>query len=504
MYRPYKWIALSCTTLGAIMSVLNGSTLMIALPSLMKELGASLETVVWILMSYMLAITVLVPSIGRIADMFGRKNLYVGGFAVFTLGSLVCGFARTGEQLLALRMIQAVGGSLILANSTAIVTDAFPRGELGQALGINSMVIAVGSILGPILGGYLTTLGWRWIFWFNVPLGVLGTLWARTQLREVVSLPEHQKFDWSGTISFTLGLFSLLFALSLGPMMGWLHPLIGGAFVLALGLLALFVWWEGHTPQPMLDLSLFRNRLLAAAYGSILLNGIARGAVTFLLIFYFHGVKGLNPVQAGIMLTPFALSMMVASPISGWLADRHGSRELSSVGLFVSALGLVGLAHITAWTSTTQLALWMAIMGLGSGMFNSPNTSAIMGAVMPERRGVAAGTRTMMNNTGAVVSMALGLAVTASSMTPQAMQSLFSGTMEASQATAGAGMTTAGAGIAVHEFIGGLHLAFWVSVGLSLIAAVISLMRGPAATQPDATQRAAAQSVAAKQPARSA
>lgn len=470
----YKWVALSCTTLGALLSVLNTSTMMIALPIISRELHAGMETIIWTVMGYMLVTTILVPSIGRVADIYGRKKLYVFGFAMFTVAALCSGLAQNAWELLIFRLLQAAGGALIMANSTAIVTDAFPKSELGRALGINSMVIAVGSVVGPILGGYLTTWGWRWIFWFNVPLGILGTLWAQWQLRELAQLPAGQKFDWRGTGLFSVGFLAVLFALTMGNMAGWtswpiLVGLTGGAL-----LLAMFVVVESRTVQPMLDLQLFRHRLLACAYASNLLNGVARGAVTFLLIFFFQGVRGLTPLQAGIMLTPFALAMMALSPISGILSDRYGSRELASVGLAISAVGLCGLATIQADTPLTWLILWMSVMGAGSGFFASPNTNAIMQAVTPERRGIAAGTRTMMNNTGMVISMALSMAVTSSSLSQEALAGLFTGMQEGSR------------GIIASSFISGLREAFLLSVIFSAIAAAISLLRPSSRNRPPA------------------
>ena len=463
----YKWIALSCTSLGALFAVLNESTLIIALPAILKGLHANMEIIMWTIMSYMLILTILVPAIGRVADMIGRKSLYVGGFAIFTLGSLLCGSAATGLELLLFRVVQAIGGSLLLANSTAIVTDAFPRQELGRALGINGMIINIAAITGPVLGGFLVHFGWRYIFYVNVPIGIAGTIWAWLQLRELDALPEDQRFDWPGTVLFSFGMLALLMALTFGGFAGWFNGLILGLFGLAVVLLGLFGYIENRSAQPMLDMRLFKTRILAFAFGSNLLNGIARGAVSFLLIFYFQGIKGLDPLAAGILLAPFALAMMVTSPISGWLSDKYGSRELSSIGLLVSAVGLMGLMGITQHSSISGLIVWMLVMGAGSGMFFSPNTSAVMGAVPVEKRGIAAGTRTMMNNAGLVISMAISMAIISSSISADALQRLFVGTQVGSR------------GIAVTNFISGLRLAFTISFGFSILAAVISYLRGP-------------------------
>lgn len=472
----YKWIALSCTTIGALFSVLSGSTLLIALPVIMKDLNASMSVVTWILMGYMLAMTILVPSIGRMADMVGRKKLYVSGFALFTLASFLCAISRTGMQLLVYRMIQAVGGSLMVANSTAIVADAFPKKELGKALGINTMVISIASIVGPILGGFLIGVGWRSIFYINIPIGIVGTLWAAFQLKESSSLTSKKKFDIKGTITFSTGMMALLVALTFGGFVGWINVTVIGLMIAAIILLSLFIHIENNTDEPMLDLKLLKTRVLAFAYASNLLNGIARGAVTFLLIFFFQGVKGIDPIMAGILLAPFAISMMVVSPISGYLSDKYGARVLSSVGLLVSAVGLLGMMFITAHTSTFELVIYMLIMGFGSGMFFSPNTSAIMGMVPPDKRGVAAGLRTMATNAGNVLSIAISMAIVSSSISPKAMQALFVGTQVGSK------------GISVGQFVGGLRIAFTISFIFSIIAAVISYLRG---NEPEINEEAA-------------
>jgi EmrB/QacA subfamily drug resistance transporter len=462
----YKWVALSCTSLGALLSILNGSMLILALPDLMRELHIGIGIVLWIVISYLLAITVLVPAIGRITDMFGRKRLFVAGFIVFTLGSLLAGFAIGGIDLLVYRVVQSIGGSLLIANSTAIVTDAFPRPELGKALGINAMIISIAFVLGPILGGLLIPIGWRSIFLINVPLGIAGTIWAGIQLKEMEGSLTHEHFDWAGMLSFTVGMVLLLLGLTMGSFFGWLNMPVLLMLIGSVLILGIFFIIEVRSSAPMLDLKLMKSRVLLFAFLAVLLNGIARGAVMFLLVFYFQGVKGYDPLKAGILLTPFALAQMVVSPPSGWLSDRYGARHLASLGLLVSAIGLGGFIFISEQSGIFELVVWMVIMGAGSGLFFSPNTSAIMGAVPPLRRGIAAGIRTMMNNAGMVISMALSLAVISSSISPQALEGLFTG------------MQIGSHGIAVSEFITGLRAAFTVSLIASVIAAVISFLRG--------------------------
>ena len=466
---PYKWLALSATSLGALLSVMTGTALLIALPNVAADLNAPMIIIIWVLMSYMLAITVLVPSIGRIADMMGRKRLFVLGSGIFTVTSLFAGMSQSGMELLIIRVIQSVGGSLMMANSVAIVTDAFPKGELGRALGINGMVIAVGFAIGPIVGGILTvTAGWRWIFYMNVPLGALVTIWSLIQIRDIAPLLKGEKFDWLGATSFTAGMFFLLYALTEGGFGGWTSPLVITSFILAAILIPLFVYIEFKIKQPMLDLRLFKSRVLIFAYSSKLMNGIAIGALMFLLIFYLLGIKSMSPFTASIYLIPFAVAMMVMAPISGALSDKYGSRVLSSLGLLISGIGLLGFAlFIRVDMSLLEIIFLGTVIGVGSGMFNSPNTNTIMSMMPPERRGIAGATSIMMANAGSVISIAMTFAIISSGLTPQAMDALFIGAHIGSK------------GIYVSTFISDLRLAFYVSFFISITAAIISYMRGP-------------------------
>ncbi|WML37552.1 MFS transporter [Clostridium sp. OS1-26] len=329
------------------------------------------------------------------------------------------------------------------------------------------MVISVANVIGPILGGFLVNFGWRSIFYINIPIGVFGTIWAGIQLKELTTLPEKQKFDWMGTFAFTVGIMSLLTSLTLGSFLGWLNIVVIGLLIASVVLMVIFVKIESKVEYPMIDLRLLNTRILAFANASNFFNGIARGAVTFLLVFYLQGIKAIDPIIAGIYLTPLAISMVIISPISGALSDKYGSRVLSSIGLIISAVGLLGFMTISSTTSTTMLVIYMLIMGLGSGLFFSPNTNAIMGSVPADKRGVAAGLRTMLNTAGSVISIALSMAIISSSVTPEAMQALFVGTQVGSQ------------GIAIGKFIGGLRLAFSISFGFSVIAAILSYLRGP-------------------------
>ncbi|MHB8719014.1 MAG: MFS transporter [Candidatus Dormibacteria bacterium] len=477
----YRWLALTVTSLGALLASLNMSTLVIALPSLLRSLHTGVLDVVWILLAYMLAQTATVLSAGRLSDLVGRKPLYAGGFAVFTVMALASGFAGQPVILIALRVLAGVGGALMLANSGAIVTDAFPRRELGLALGINAMVIAVGSAIGPVLGGFLTTFGWQWVFWFNVPLGVAGTVAAFLILREIPGERRHQRIDWRGNLVFLVALCGLLVALTMGGIEGWSNPLvIAGALLFAAGT-PLFFWVQTHVSEPLLDLALFRNRLFAVANLTQFLNGLARMGLLFLLVFFFQGPEGKDPVIAGVLVLPLPLGMFALSPVSGWLSDHIGSRIPSTAGLFLSAVGLLGMAAtVDVGVSYPLLAIWLAVTGAGAGLFNSPNASSIMTSVPAAQRGAASGIRMLLAFMGSMISIAFVLAIVTSSLPPAAMLRIFSG------------VTSGLAPAQVTPFIAGMRIALVVLGVVSLVSAPLSLLRGA-----ESSRRAGAPTVVA-------
>ena len=460
---------LSVTTLGALLASIQGSALLIALPDIMGGLGASFLTVMWILLSYLLVTTAMLPVIGRLADMFGRKRLYVLGFAIFTFGSLLCGLAQPqfhGWDLVGYRIVQGVGGALLIANSAAMVTDAFDARKLGLGLGVNQIAIAAGLILGPVIGGVLTPISWQWVFWFNVPFGIVGTVWGWIRLKEPVLMPQGQTFDSKGSVTFMLGLTALLLAASLVAF-----PLVEATYVYiltAVGLasMALFFYIEPKIKHPMIDLSLFHNRNFALANLTNLLNGMARGAVLFLLIFFLQGPYGQDPLTAGLMLIPFGLAFMVLGPISGYLSDGYSSRNLQVAGLMIVALALLGLAQIGQDTPYWQLALLMGLMGAGSGLFNSPNTRSIMYSVAPDRRGIAASARVMLANVGVMVSLAIAFPLVLSGIPMGDLLKLF---------LYGGGISPESLAL----FMSGLHESFLMFFGVSILAVLAAAMCKP-------------------------
>ena len=448
-----------------LLATINSGTLIIALPDLERSLHTSLLELVWVILVYMIASTVLVLSAGRLSDQFGRKKAFIGGFLLFALASLGAGFAGNGTQLILWRIIQGIGGSFLFANAAAIVTDAFPREQLGLAMGTNTMVAAVGLVIGPVLGGALVAISWHWVFWFNVPLALAGSAWAALILRELTGRDEDTTFDFAGTITFLVGLTGLVLGISKGGISGWNNTVVIGGLIAAAVLMPAFVLIERHHRAPMLDLAIFKNRLFSAAAAAAFINGLARFALMFVFVFYFQGVQGNSPILAGIKLAPLAVGMLISSPLAGIWADRRGSRGLAVLGMLVTAAGLALMTTLERGTSYWAPGAYMFIVGIGSGMFNSPNTAAMMGTVAAHRRGIAAGARVLVQNTGAVISIAFVLAVVTSSVPKTVLFKVFSG------------LANHISNEQLVPFISNMHTALWCLAAVSVLGAFVAAAR---------------------------
>ena len=477
-HEHYRWWALSCTSLGMLLAATNSGTLIIALPDLERSLHASLLALVWVILAYLIAATVLVLMAGRLSDLFGRKRAYVGGFVLFAIASLGAGFSPNVTVLIVWRVLQGIGSSFLFANAAALVTDAFPKRELGLAMGANTMVAAVGLVLGPILGGALVTISWHWVFWFNVPFALGGALWGALILRELAKQDTVRGYDVLGTTTFVIGLTGLVLGVSRGGLSGWNDTIVIGGLAIAAVLLPSWVAIERRSRAPMLDLAIFRNRLFAAASAAAFINGLARFALMFVFVFYYQGAQGDSPVTAGVKLIPLALGMLIASPLAGIHADRHGSRSLAALGMLVSAIGLALMTTLQVGSPYWQSAAWLALVGIGSGMFNSPNTAAMMGVVPAHRRGIAAGARTLLQNTGAVLSIAFVMAIVTSSIPKSTLFAIFSGVAK--------GLSPA----RLDPFIANMHVALWVLAAVSLLGVAVCMLRPPHVAEPPAGELA--------------
>jgi MFS family permease len=422
-------VALSNTTLGILMATINGSIVIISLPAIFRGiklnplLPGNVSYLLWILMGYLLVTAVLVVTLGRLGDIYGRVRMYNAGFAVFTLGSVALAFdpmsAGSGALwLVVMRVVQGVGGAMIMANSTAIITDAFPVTQRGMALGINMVAALAGSFIGLIAGGLLSEWHWRAVFFVSVPIGIIGTVWAYRSLREI-GVRTASRIDWWGNLTFAVGLTALLAAITYGIQpygtsdMGWMNPwvlagLIGGGV-----LLIAFCVVEMYVPQPMFNLHLFRIKAFAAGNAAQWLASIARGGMQFMLIIWLQGIwlplHGYSfeqtPLWAGIYLLPLTFGFLIAGPISGYLSDRFGARAFASGGLLLTAITFGGLLVVPVDFHYWVFAVLICLNGIGSGLFAAPNTAAIMNSVPANQRGAANGMRSTFSNSGMVLSI---------------------------------------------------------------------------------------------------
>ncbi|MFL5663023.1 MAG: MFS transporter, partial [Ktedonobacteraceae bacterium] len=541
----YKWVALTNTTLGSLMATLDASIVLIAFPAIFKGIGINplapgeSSYFLWLLLGYMVVTATLLVTFGRISDMFGRVRLYNLGFLIFAIGSTLLALTpstgNTGAlELIIFRLIQGIGSGFLLSNSAAILTDAFPANQRGRALGINQIAGIAGSFIGLIVGGILAAINWRLVFLVSVPVGIAGTIWAYTMLRETATIREHQKIDWLGNVTFALGLTIFLLGITYGiepygrSPMGWSNPLVIGAILLGIVLLAAFVWIELHVDDPMFRLDLFKIRMFAAGNIAGFLSALGRGGLQFMLIIWLQGIwlplHGYSfeetPLWAGIYMTPLLIGFILMGPISGYLSDRFGARLFSTTGMLVQALGFLGLTVLPVNFNYPLFAVLLFILGCGSGLFASPNTSSIMSSVPPETRGVSSGMRATFQNSATLVSIGLFFSIVTVGLASALPSTLSSGLiaygvpvqtataishLPPTSALFGAFLGYNPIGVLLppsvlqaisptHKaillgktffpnlisapFMDGLHAVFYISAALCLIGAAASLLRG--------------------------
>jgi len=425
----YRWVALTNTTAAVFMSALDGSIVIISLPAIFRGIHldplapANITYLLWMIMGYRLVQSVLVVTLGRIGDMYGRVRVYNFGFTVFTVASILLSFdpfsgAAAAQWLIGWRLLQAVGGSMLTANSAAILTDAFPPDRRGFALGFNQVAALAGQFIGLVAGGLLAAWDWRAVFWVNVPVGVFGTIWAYRRLHD--NGERHRgRIDWWGNITFAVGLSSVLIAITSGIQprgghpTGWQSPFVLATLVAGIALLIAFVVIESRVAEPMIRLSLFRIRAFSAGNTATLAAALAQGGLQFMLIIWLQGIwlplHGYDyadtPLWAGVFMLPLTAGFLVAGPAAGALSDRFGARGIASVGMLLFGLSFVGLLLLPINFAYWAFALLIALNGIGSGMFAAPNTSAIMGSVLPGERGVVSGMRATFQNSGTALSI---------------------------------------------------------------------------------------------------
>jgi EmrB/QacA subfamily drug resistance transporter len=385
-----KWAIFGLVSVGTFMTTLDTSIVNIALPSIAHSFGTPVSgPIEWVVIGYLVVIAATLLSFSRLADIVGRERVWIAGLAVFTAGSALSGLAPTLVLLVGARGLQGLGAALIFAPALALIVDAFPRSQRGQALGLNALIVSLGVTAGPTLGGLITdSLGWRWIFFVNVPLGLVGLLVAR-RVFAVARGARSRRFDLPGAVAFGLGLASLSLGLSFGSEWGWASSALILTLAVAAGSLIAGVLIERRRLDPLLDIGQLVSRRLGLPLASFMFSILALFAVSFLLPFYFEELRGLTPLDAGLLLTPYSLGLAFAAPISGRLADRGHARWLGSIGLGLAAVAFVLLALVGVSTPFLEIVLWLAISGVGQGLFLSPNTTAVMSGVPADQSGIA-------------------------------------------------------------------------------------------------------------------
>jgi len=464
---PNKWTLFSIVALGVLMATIDSSIVNVSLPVIARNFGAPLGGLVeWVVIGYLVVISALLLTAGRISDIVGRRATWGWGLAVFTAGSALCGAAWSIEALVGCRALQGLGGALLMAVSPAMIVGAFPPNQRGRALGLNALVVGVGISIGPTLGGVVVQhFGWRWIFYVNVPLGILGVLATATLLPR--DRPGSAgRVDWLGAVLVAFGLGGLAAALSFGSELGWSSiPLLAGTAIALLALVGLGIHLR-RVSQPVIDPGLFKNRVFSSASASLLLSFVSTFAVAFLMAFYLEDLRGWPADRAGLLLTPLPLTSAIVSPASGALADRIGSQKLAASGMLVSAMGLASISAIDEKTGVGKLIAGLVVIGIGQAVFRAPNNSALMGSAPRDRQGVAAGVLATARVMGQGLSVALAGALFAA----------FGGA-DAARALGHGEHVLVGAPV-VDAFLRGLHAALAGCTLVALLASAVALVRG--------------------------
>jgi len=464
-----KWVVFAILAVGIFMATLDSSIVNISLPSIATYFGVPLSGAVeWVIIIYLVVIAGVLLTIGRLADMIGRKPIWATGLAIFTIGSALSGASLSLGMLIAARGLQGLGGALIMAISPAMLTSAFPASERGRALGMNAVIVALGVSVGPTLGGIITEhFTWRWIFYVNVPLGIIGFIATFRVLTERMRKGQQGRFDPLGAIFLAIGLVALTMGLSFGQEWGWNSPLLIGTLVVSVIALTVLVIVEQRVPYPIIDFSLLRRRVFLSANVSLVLSFLALFAVSFMMPFYLEELRGLSVEQAGLLLTPLPLTIAVLAPFTGSLADRFGTRWLAASGLAIACLGLFFISQLNAQSSIWDIVWRLVLIGVGQAMFQSPNNSALMGAAPRGQQGSASGFLATGRVVGQSVSVALAGAIFASLGGATAGAILISHHAVPSQVPA-----------LQQTFANGFHVAFIVCASIAAIGVLTSLVRG--------------------------
>jgi len=407
----YRWLIFGVAVMGTFMAVLDSSIVNVALPVIAASLGVELTTIQWVVSAYLLVITILLPLFGKVGDMYGRRRIFLLGFVIFMIGSLLCGTSYAIWLLVAARVVQAIGASMLMANSPAIVSITFPGKERGRALGMIGTVVAIASMSGPSLGGLLVGIfNWQSIFYINLPIGLVAYILGYLIL-PVEEKCQQGSFDFVGALLFAVGMTGFLLVLINGQEWGWGSYIVNVIAIMTIVLLSIFIWHENRVEHPMIDLSLFKRWPFLAGNLSGLLSFMAMFSNNMLLPFYLHTILLLSPTQIGLAITPFPLLMAVTAPISGYLSERISPVILTSSGLGIMMVGLLYLSTLDTQSVVWNVVIGQAVMGFGNGMFQSPNNNSVLSSVPSAKVGLASGMSALMRNVGMVSGIAVAVSV---------------------------------------------------------------------------------------------
>jgi EmrB/QacA subfamily drug resistance transporter len=464
----YKWTVLTVTTVGVLMSGIDGRIVIVGLPTVAAALHADAEQAIWFTQAYTIGSTVALLFIGRVSDMFGRVKVYSVGFTIFTVGSFLTASSSDPNAFIAARIFQGLGSAALFANSAAIIADAFPSNQLGTALGINQIAFRAGAVGGLTLSGLiLAILNWRFLFYINIPVGIFGTLWAYRRLHEVGKRERTVPMDWPGFLSFTIFITSLLLSLTFAAYGSVDFSVVIGLGVLAAASLMVFVRLERRTEHPLLDLSLLRIREFSGGCLAQMINSVSWGAFLLVISLYLQLVQGLSPLEAGVALLPFDFGFLVAGPLSGHFSDEYGTLPFTTGGLIVISTSLFLFSRVAVNTPYLNIAMLLILGGLGTGLFASPNMSSIMGSVPAKRRAVASALRATFFNVGYTLSVNAVILL----LTFKVSYSLITSMISSINPTALSLSQRA-------AFAGGLNFVYFVLFVINLLAFIPSLLRG--------------------------
>jgi EmrB/QacA subfamily drug resistance transporter len=458
------WSILFATSLSVILVFINSSGLAIALPNLSRELDATASETTWVLLSYMLSTTTLILVFGRVTDIVGRRRLYILGIVLFMIATLACGLATDAVFLIVMRFVQGIGAAAIITNTTALLTDVFPPRILSSALGINASIAAVGQVLGPLVGGLVTDLfDWRWIFLGGLPISLLGLIWSLRLIPDQPPRNPGERMDYPGSVLSVLAISLLVFGVSLGGSLGWSSPVVIGSFVAAGLVIIAFIVLQNRKLHPLIDISLFKDRVVSSLYISGFFNAISNYAIVLLASLYLQGVQGLSAIDAGVRILPVPIGTMVAAAVAGRLARTINPRWLTSSGMLLVSIGaLLFAANLREDTPYIAIAVPLLLVGIGVGTFMTPNTTALMARVPSTRRGIANAIRSTLQNAGYLFSTALALAIATGSLTGAQQLAAYKGTLF---------------GMKSHDlaaFVSGVNSALVLFGILALVGAIVS------------------------------